>query len=380
MRPLPHFPDYHAAKPPAAKRWLGTMALLVLFAGAGIALLRGANTGVGIILAGMLSTMLFISFCWLFSLLYYRFSVHHSATWQQEVAEVHNHWWYQHRRHFSLQDVVLIGPAGAERVDWLRLLQREQKPPVERKEANGLALRVARIFSPDVSEREHQLARMLVLQWKNQREGKKLTSPQRCFWLGSESAWQVFSDQAMKSFPGITLPATPEFWQGENTLSGIAAALSADENGTEYLIAGCQSEPASSQAQRAAGEAAVLWLAGSDGPVMLSRGEFYDPCATESLEQVCERAQRQSELDAPPDACMLFSHPEQPALAVSGWNMTHHLQDNYWGYTGKLDALIVISLAAIYAQSQSQSCGWIATDFLHPLALGIVKPHGNQQG
>ncbi|MDU1153475.1 hypothetical protein [Klebsiella michiganensis] len=378
MRPLPDFPDYRTAKPPAAKRWLGAGALLVLAVGAASALLRGTDAGSGIVFAAMLFTLIFMGLFWLLSLLYYRFSIHHSSTWKAEVAQVQSHWWYQHRRQFSLEDVVLIGPAGAEMMDWLRLLKREQKAPAERQEANGKALRVARSFSSDATERANQLARMLVLQWKRQREGKTLSSPQRCYWQGSESAWQAFVAQMNDSFPGIMLPVAPQRWMGERTLSDIAAFLSSDKNSAQILVAGCQSVPASAESLLPAGEATVLWLAGCKGAVFLSRGEIFSPSATESLKDVCERAQEQSELSVAPDACILFSHLQQSELAGSGWNITHHLQDKFWGNMGQLEALVVIALAAIFAQTQSQPCGWMAADPSHPLALGIIHPHEDQ--
>ncbi|MFP0539700.1 hypothetical protein [Klebsiella oxytoca] len=378
MRPLPDFPDYRTAKPPAAKRWLGAGALLVPAVGAASALLRGTDASSGIVFAAMLFTLTVMGLFWLLSLLYYRFSIHHSSTWKAEVAQVQSHWWYQHRRQFSLEDVVLIGPAGAEMMDWLRLLKRKQKAPAERQEANGKALRVARSFSSDATERENQLARMLVLQWKRQREGKKLVSPQRFYWQGRESVWQAFVAQIKDSFPGIVLPELPIMWKGERSLSDIAAFLDSEGDGTQILVAGCQSEVPSAEDLLPAGEAAALWLVSAEGAVLLSQGEYFSPSATECLKDVCERAQKQSELDSAPDACILFSHPQQSELAGSGWNVTHHLQDNFWGNTGKLEALVVISLAAIFAQSQSQPCGWITTDPLHPLALGIVKPHENR--
>lgn len=93
---------------------------------------------------------------------------------------------------------------------------------------------------------------------------------------------------------------------GERTLSDIAAFLSSDKNSAQILVAGCQSVPASAESLLPAGEATVLWLAGCKGAVFLSRGEIFSPSATESLKDVCERAQEQSELSVAPDACILF--------------------------------------------------------------------------
>lgn len=378
MRALPNFPEYRTARPPVTKRWLGAGALLVLAAGATSTLFHGAESDNGTVFAAMLCILIFTVGLWLVSQMHYRFSVHNATTWRREVAEKHRYWWSQHRRQFCLEDVVLIGPAGAERRDWLSLLKREQKAPAEHLEAGGKVLRVARSFSADTTERENQLARMLVLQWKHQRDGKDFTSPQRCYWQGSENTWQAFVGQMKSAFPKIVLPEFPEMWMGESTLSDIAAFLDPDDNDAHVLVAGCQSVPAYAAGLQPAGEAAVLWLAGSEGPVRLSRGEFFSSSAKESLKEVCERAQAQSELDAAPDACILFSHPQQAELAGSGWNISHHLQDTFWGNTEKLEMLVVVSLAAIHAQSQSQPCGWIATDPLHSLALGIIKPNGHR--
>ena len=74
-----------------------------------------------------------------------------------------------HRRQFALKDIVLIGPAGAELSDWLRVIKREHQAPLVRQESTGKSLRIARSFSSALIEREKQLAQMLVLQWKRQR-------------------------------------------------------------------------------------------------------------------------------------------------------------------------------------------------------------------
>lgn len=84
----------------------------------------------------------------------------------------------------------------------------------------------------------------------------------------------------------------------------------------------------------------------------------------------------QCELKEDPAACILFSHPQIPQIDECGWNTTHNLQDSYWGMPGSMEPLIVISLAALFAQNEAQPCGWISTDPQHTLALGIVKPHG----
>lgn len=376
VRAAPTFPRYRTAKPPATRRWLAAGSLLTLLAGGGSTLLQGVNTGSGSAILVMLIAMMFAGFLWLYRVVYYRCSVHHTATWKRGVEHEQSLWWAEHQRRFSLSEVVLIGPAGSAESDWIRVLTREQQPPAERQESQGAALRIARTFSEDVAAREQQLARLLVLQWKKGRHHAAAPLMQ-CFWQGSEAAWLAFRAQMKTSFPDIVLPASPEPWCGETSLSLIADLLSHAKDNGQWLVAGCQSLPASSERLRPAGESAVLWLVGSAGPVMISRGEVFDLSPTGSLAEVCERAQTQSSLDAAPDACILFSHPQRPELAGSGWNVTHNLQDRYWGELGNMEPLVVISLAAMLAQHHEHPCGWIATDPQHTLALGIVKPHGN---
>ena len=76
---------------------------------------------------------------------------------------------------------------------------------------------------------------------------------------------------------------------------------------------------------------------------------------------------------------MLFSQPDIKALASGGWDVSQHLQDANWGDIGDMDALIVLSLASIYAEHHQQPCGWIARDPMNPLATGIIKPDGQRQ-
>ncbi len=378
MRAIPTFPRYRVAKPPVAKRWLGAGATLVLLSGIIAVMVRKSDANTSIILTCMVGMVLLGGVAWIVRTIFFRLSVHHSYTWEREAENERRHWWEIHQRQFALKDIVLIGPAGAELSDWLRVIKREHQAPSLRQEAQGKSLRIARSFSSDPIEREKQLAQMLVLQWKRQQGQVLLVAPEKYFWQGSPEAWQAFVAQLSESFPGIKPPEVPEIWQGEKTLSLLANVFADNEQQANYLIAGCQSLSPTSDSIRPAGECAVLWLAGSRGDATLSRGEFFDPSDNESLQHVALRAEKQSELNASPERCILFSHPEQPQLAACGWNVTHNIQDDYWGAPGKLDALVVISLAAIAAKSETKPCGWIASDPLHTLALGIVKPHGNR--
>ncbi|MFK8260468.1 hypothetical protein ACFL9S_22125 [Erwinia sp. AnSW2-5] len=377
MRALPEFPVWKTANPPASKKWLAVGALLTLLAGGGAALLRKGEEDSSMIFTLMLLALAITGLLWLCRLVYYRASWHHATTWQQAVDREHHLWWEAHQSTLALRDILLIGPAGSDESDWKLVLSREQRPPEMQQEASGKALRIARTFSSDVTAREQQLARSLVLLW-HQEQSEPVSTFSGVFWLGSEPGWQAFVSQMNATFPEVALPPEPEIWNGEETLSHIAARLRQDKT-RQFLLAGCQSCAASSGHRLPAGESAVLWRVAADGPVVMPRGEVFSASTHDALKEVCQRALKQSALDDAPDACVLFSHPDLPQLAETGWNVTHHLQDSYWGDVGDMQLPVVISLAALHARHQQHPCGWLATDPQHPLALGMVKPYGKGQ-
>ena len=374
MRPEPADPPYRAARPPSSKRWLSVFALLVLAAGSGMALLSpagegGARSAMGIAAAAGVAGLL-----WLIRLLYYRLSVHNAHLYARLVDAQQQAWWAQHQQCFAISDVVLLGPAGSDIAHWQRLLRREHRLPEVKNEAGGPALRIPRTLASPADEREARLAKMLVLQWQTQRDGAPLPPLHRCCWQGSLPAWQAFCDQMRLAFPGVTLPDEPEAWRGEESLAAFADAARALPDGSMILVAGCRSVAASPASVLPAGEATVLMTVGREGPVSLTRGEFYDADGQATFADVCLRAVQQSGLECAPEPCMLFSQPALPAPA--GWNLTLHEQDLNWGNPGDMEMLIVLALAALCARQDSQPCGWIAKDPLHTLALGIVKPYG----
>ncbi|WP_411749442.1 hypothetical protein [Serratia marcescens] len=376
MRPVPDYPGYKTARPPGTARWLSAAALLVLFSGAVSALLPSAEGKSSLVAAGILLSLLLAGTGWLVRLLYYRVSAHNAAFYHQLVVYEQQLWWSQHRQPFCFKEGVLLGPAGRCATDWVRVLNREQRPPEESKEGSGSALRLPQISTTDVVSREKRLVELLVIEWQKQRGEKELTPPLRCYWQGTDMAWQAFRAQMAATLPEIALPARPELWQGEASLAEITSGLAHAKPEDTVLIAGCQVVAARPGTALPAGESAVLWLAGQDGSVKLTRGETFSPEKGDTLPSVFARALEQSELKAPPEACPLFFKPGLESLAGSGWDTGRHLQDAYWGDSGDMEALIVLSLAAISAAHHQQPCGWIARDPMNTLAMGIVKPDG----
>lgn len=371
MRPCPDYPPYRQARPPSLKRWL-TSGALCLFAVASVAALL--NRDAHSVLKGSLVVVLTTGLLGLLRLLYYRASVHHAHYYQRLVDQQQQQWWAQHCQTFALQETVLLGPAGSERNAWLALLQHRHRLPPVREEPGGKALRVAQILSTAPAERERQLARLLALQWQKQRDQRVLPVLQQCYWAGSLDAWRAFCSQLSQQYPSCELPTEPLPWQGEETLSAIAEAVNTGPETQSILVAGCCSMPAEGTISAPAGEAAVLWLIGRSGTVAVSRGEIFSPGQQETVSAVCQRALRQGGLKQPPETCMLFSQPQSLELTQCGWNMTHHLQDANWGNVGPLAPLVTLTLAALWADTQRQPCGWLAADPQYPLVLGVINP------
>lgn len=377
MRPLPAYPPYRQVHAPKGKRWLAVGAALILATVGISSVLRLSESGNGSLLWPILCVGVVGAVAWGMRVLFYRTSLHNAFMYHREVARVQKAWWMKHQQQVALKEAVLLGPAGATPIQWHCLINRDHRQPEARSEGEGKVLRSQHLFATDTAGREKQLAKRLVLQWHEQHQTEPLLTPLRCYWLGSEDAWQIFATQLALSFPGTLLPAQPIPWRGEESMSAIVEVLNHSAAEATILCAGCCSVPASSNSELPAGEAAVLWLLGNTGKVQFSRGEVFDAGMDESIVAVTQRALAQSEMEQPPDCSFLFSQKNIPDLEKTGWNTTQHIQDLNWGSLAELEAMVVQTLAAIYAERNALPCGWLARDPHHTLALGIVKPYGS---
>lgn len=305
MRPVPEYPPYGDARPPGTARWLSASALLVLLSGGVSALLASSEGKSALAATGILLALVLAGTGWLIRLLYYRMSVHNARFYDQLVAYEQQQWWAEHRQPIGLQEGLLLGPMGKTTTDWLRVLSRHQRPPEEENEGGGRALRAPYLSVSEAIAREKRLAELLVMEWQRQRSERTLTPPLRCYWQGTELAWQAFRAQMTLTVAQMTLPSRPDAWRGEASLAEIAHALAEADPHDTVLIAGCQVVVAQPGAVQPAGESAVLWLAGRDGPVHLTRGK---PIAQKKggpdcCSRSCAGAER---TERPPEACALF--------------------------------------------------------------------------
>ncbi|WP_160287341.1 hypothetical protein [Pseudomonas knackmussii] len=371
MKPEPHFAAFPMANPPSYSRWLATGSTLLALVGGGGVLLRPffeprvtALLAAGVLLAWFLALLV--------CTLSFRLNRHTAQCYREETQQVSQAWWAQHRRQVALVESVLIGAAGTTDLHWRRVLAGKGSPPSVQEESGGQAIRLLQVFGADLVERERQLARQLATTWQQQREPIVLPALQ-CYWQGSPAGWSAFVQQMAQECPDVQLPEHPEPWQGMASLDAIIERLHGAPAEARILCAGCQSSASSRDARLPAGEAAVLWLLGTQGGVRFTSGERF-AAEQEDLAEVALRAVRQAELEKPAEACVAFSQPEVTQLGELGWPLNQHQQDAYWGELEGLQAMVVQTLAACHAEQHASPCAWLASDPDHTLALGVVQP------
>lgn len=371
MKPEPQFKAFPLASAPLYTRWWTAGAVLLALVGGGGVLLRPfLEARVAALLGASLLLL------WLLLLLartlYYRLNRHLAQAYDEEVQCQQRRWWAWHRQQVALSEALLLGPLGSEDGQWRRVLAGKEAPPQAVAVGAGQALRLLQVFGSEPAERELQLARLLVQSWRVQRGAEPVPQPWRCYWQGSAEAWLAFREQMALDFPDLELPVQPEPWQGIASLEAIIDGLRSAADDACVLCAGSQSSVPTREARLPAGEAAVLWLLGKDGEVRLARGEWLAADQDEPA-AVAQRAQRQSRLDEPPEACVGFTPREDVPMEGFEWNLSQYRQDDYWGELQGLQPLVALTLAACLARQHGNPCAWLAADPQHSLALGIVS-------
>lgn len=375
MRAEPQFPRYKTARPPKKTFWLAVGMGVMLITGSLMALSAAGPTPVLALTSGGLAGVMVAATGGLLHLLWYRASTHNAELHSHLVTRSQQQWWQQHQQSFGLQAGVLLGPAGRYPADWIRVLNRGI-PPQQGNTQGENRLIVPLVSVPDIRVRESRLAELLVSEWYEQYQALPLTSPLSCYWQGTDSAWQAFREKMRALFPQVTLPFQPDPWQGEVSLAEISHQLTEARLGETVLIAGCCVADHPPGQKLPAGEAAVLWQAGPQGVVRLTRGETFSTQMGDSLPDVSARLLKQNTLTQPPDICALFTLAGLESLGEYGWDLRPHIQDVYWGEIGGMEALVALSLAAFGAEHFQQPCSWIARNPTTTFALGIVKPDG----
>lgn len=370
MRPVPECKAYPLASAPQYGRWFA----------AGAASLAMA-TSVGVLLRPVIELwemacgVGLMALLWALALLLrvmgFRLNRHIADCYDGVVAQVTQEWWAGHRQQVALVETVLLGPGCSAPAHLQRLFDPTATAPLAEDSGAGAALRVLPVMGQGSEEREKELARLLVLQWRQQAPGLVELDPLRCYWQGSPDAWQVFVQQMAISFPQVKLPEQPEAWSGITTLNTIIDQVQHAPAHTRILCVGCESTVPAHGGVRPAGEAAVLWLLAPQGRVRFLRGEWFTP-ETAPLVTVADRALRQAQLKEPPTVCVASSRVQRALRDAVQWNLRPELLDTHFGELPHLGPMVVQTLAASYATQHGAPCAWLAGDPHYTLALGVV--------
>lgn len=372
MIPAPEFGPYPLVQAPLYSRWLASGVALLVFSGSVSVALRPmieARLAIGSVAGVFLIWVLAL----LLRVLFFRFNRHNAQSYHEAVEQVRQAWWQDHRQTIALVESVLVSAACTNAENGLRLFSSDHLPPVPQETPQGRTLHLCQVFGSDVAEREHNLAILLAQQWHEQRGENAVVQPLRCYWQGSQAAWQAFAHQVALCTPQVQLPELPETWEGIRSLDSVIDQLQGAATTARILCAGCQSSPAEQESHSPAGEAALLWLFGPQGGVRFTRGEWFS-ADTEQLTTVAERALQQSDLTTPAALCVSFAQSDVADLPAIGWNCKQHVQDANFGTLNRLQAMVAQTLAAWYAEAHQVSCAWLANDPHHTLALGVMEP------
>ncbi|MDI2590462.1 hypothetical protein POF45_03315 [Pseudomonas sp. 681] len=372
MITAPEFAPYPLVQAPVYSRWMISGVAMLVFL-----------SGVSVVLRSVIELHLTVtgvacaSLVWLLALLlrvlYFRLNRHNAQSYCEAAEQVQQAWWMHHRQNVALVGSVLVSAACTTPEHGQLLFSPDHQPPKPQETLEGRTIHLFQVFGSDVAERERNLAILLALQWQKQCVEDSVVQPLRSYWQGSLAAWQAFVEQMALCSPQVQLPEQPEPWQGIRTLDSVIDQLQGAPETARILCAGCQSSPTQQESRLPTGEAAVLWLFGPEGGVRFSRGEWFS-ADTEHLPTVAKRVLQQSELTAPTQICVSFSQPNVPDLPAIGWNTRQHAQDANFGDLESLQAMVVQTLAAWYAEQHQRPCAWLANDPHHTLTLGIIEP------
>jgi hypothetical protein len=374
MNKAPEFAPYPLAQAPVYSRWWTSFAVVSAVVLLSSKLVFSDFFELRIIVIVALGVLCLWLLAFLVRVLCYRLDRHNAYCYGVNAQQLEQGWWTRHRQTVALAESVLLGATCRSAEQKQTLFSPDHTKPTPEQTDDGLSIRVPQVFGKDVAEREAQLAALLALQWHEQRLELPVVQPLRCYWQGTPAAWNVFAEQVTKLWPTMQLPERPDVWQGIGSLDAIIDQLHGAPADSRILCAGCQSSPIQQESRLPAGEAAVLWVLGKQKGVRIARGEWLAG-DVESLASVAERVLRQSELEVPGPTCVSFSQPDVPDLSTIGWNLRQHLQDANFGALGNLESMVLLTLAAWYAEGNSKPCAWLANDPQYTLAIGIVNPN-----
>ena len=286
-------------------------------------------------------------------------------------------WWWRRGLSLPVQQVLLLGPAGDEQIQYRGLMATTPIPKPSLSHGGIPPTLRCKLSLSEVTERAPALARHLArLTLALPDFPQRWSTLRGVAWAGDASSQAAFAQAMAKE--GVTLPATYLPLGDLTDLDALIEGFYQHCRGADdwFLCAGVVSVQRAEKAELP-GEAGFLWVVSWQGQQLLHRGEYLLSEAHELPADVCAQVQCYAGLEGPPPNCLAMDSHSQEAFVEGHWSAAEHLLSAQWGVLGPLAPFIGMSLALLHAQEAGQPCGWMSQDAEKRLAIGMAVPHGN---
>ena len=283
------------------------------------------------------------------------------------VQRVQDDWQARYLHKAALVHALLVGAAGNCSTA-AEMLFGPRRPIQPLAIPEWIATLVCTVTGEDRAERERQLASLLARHWHAQHGETVRLQPLRCYWLGSLESWQAFVAQVVETCPDIWLPPCPEPWQGIDSLYAIIDQLQDAPADARILCAGCQ-------AQGPHGEAALLWLFGSQGRLLFSRGDWSDIDSARAS-SIAVRVWQPIRQKTNAQVCVSFAEPDLRPLS-GRWERKLRKRNPRFDALAGLPDMLAMTHAAWRAEYAQPLSAWGPNPEHRSRVLGIIEPESS---
>jgi hypothetical protein len=291
----------------------------------------------------------------------------------ESMKQAQQDWQARDRQKAALVEAVLVDITYSMPDDRPELYGPERQPANPAEPREWIAIHYGAVSGVDTTERERQLARLLAMQWYVQQSRPVALQPVRCYWLGSQDSWEAYVEQMTTVCQDVLLPIHPEPWQGITSLYSIIDQLQDVPDNAYILCAGCRCSTFMPQGPQPGGNAGLLWLFGSEGRLLFSRGNWLDEKA-KRIPPAVEPAQQLGMGKVPVQICVSFAKPDI-RLFEPDWGNDWNTQDISFDVLDDLPDMVALTLLVRHVESKSHTSarGWRGTR--RTSILGVIKPN-----
>ncbi|MFF7710474.1 hypothetical protein [Pseudomonas sp. NPDC007930] len=364
MKQPPRYPDYITPRAPAWRRW-----------GWGLLLLWGGQTLLALLLwpegaprAALWGYSAVLPLCWLAALglrlWVWQVGLLNRAAFRRTVGAARAQWWAWRGASVPVQEVTLLGPAGAEQGAYRQLMALARRPSAE---GPGQVLRCSPALDPHASRAAAvaaDLAREVLA-----RPGVALHGPRLrgVAWAGEAAGLAAFS--AAFAEAGVVLPALVLDVGGAEGLDLLIDRYH-QQSGDDVLLCAGVTTP---QPGASTGEAAFAWWLAPGATAHLHRSDELAGAAPAA--ECCAVAEQAAGLKRPPPHCLALGEAALGSFAAAGWQAGAHELSRYWGTLGGFAPFVAASLAVLQAADGQQACGWLCEYPEQSIAMGVAVFH-----